>query len=346
MMDKKFNMIPITFEDKNSIVVPARHQHDKGQILRFLDIPDGTHIEFGSENYDRAEPYIIQNSQVEIPDFLLEENSPIIAYVKVVNDNSETTIKTITIPVISRPMTDDAVPPENQQTFKQQVQEIMDSTKKIAQSVREDADSGKFNGEQGGIGPQGPPGEDYALTEADKTDISELAKSKVVEIIQPSIDKKVDKANWKLIRDITVEEELGAIEITKDEAGNAYEYDDIMVISSNVKGSNGANWWVSVRTTANTSSSGLVQVGNANSISSSTARIIQTKIERMFGLNRYEYESSYKNAGTYVSTVNKGTISTDFGLADNTKINYVRIHFSSNNSITDGKIIVYGRKRR
>lgn len=458
---KKNNIIRIGFEGHCRIKeAPPLYQFDKGQVLEFLDVEDGTQVEFSNENHERAEPYIVENSQVEIPDFLLEENSPITAFIKVVDKNSETTVKTITIPVISRPESDDGVPSENQQTFKQQMQEIMDSASKIAQSVRDDANNGVFKGEKGdkgdtgpvgpkgekgeqgeqGIqgeqgtrgepgetGPQGIPGADGKdghtpekgvdyFTEDEKAQMVQDVVDRIVlsdkvkkfklknnnepttnaseypgvelgdicvnesyrawicqylyentvvwsELITPTspylagnyytknlidnmLKEKAAKADWELIRNIEITEELGAIEITKDEEGNVFEYDDIMVIANGIKGTNGANWWVSVKTTANTSSSGLVQAGNANAMSSSTARMIQTKIERMFGLNRYEYESSHKNTGTYVSTVNKGTLTTNFNLEESTKINYVRIHFSTNNTISAGTVLVYGRKRR
>ncbi len=187
-MEKNINIIEVRFGGKNNLTVPDRHQHDKGQIIRFSDISDGTQVEFSNENHERAEPYIVKNSQVEIPDFLLEENSPISAFVKVVDNNSETTVRTITIPVISRPESDDGIPLKNQQTFKQQMQEIMDSTSKIAQSVRDDADKGKFKGDKG---DKGEPGENYNLTEVDKEEISKSAKDKVIEEIQPTLDEKV-----------------------------------------------------------------------------------------------------------------------------------------------------------
>lgn len=146
-MEKDINIIKVEFGRKNNLTVSNRYQHDKGQIIKFLDIPDGAQVEFANENHERAEPYMVKNSQVEIPDFLLEENSPIVAYVKVVDENSETTIKTITISVIARQPADDGVPPENQQTFKQQMQEIMESTKNIAQSARDDVASERFKEE-------------------------------------------------------------------------------------------------------------------------------------------------------------------------------------------------------
>lgn len=156
------NIIRISFNGANNVVTPKRYQYDKGQIIQFLDTLDGTQVEFSNENHEKAETYIVENGQVAIPDFLLEENSPIVVYVKVVDEKSETTVKTITIPVMSRQQADDGVAPENQQSFKQQIQQIMNNTKEIAQSVRDDADNGVFKGEKGekgDIGPAGPKGE-------------------------------------------------------------------------------------------------------------------------------------------------------------------------------------------
>lgn len=413
-MEKDINIIKVEFGRKNNLTVSNRYQHDKGQIIKFLDIPDGAQVEFANENHERAKPYIVKNSQVEIPDFLVEENSPIVVYVKVVDENSETTVKTIIIPVISRPESDDGVPPENQQTFKQQIQEIMDSTKQIAQSIRDDADSGVFKGEDGhtpvkgvdyftdtekaeivqdvtdGIDLSDKPTKytlkgnnepttnaseypdvklgDFCVNEVYRAWICEYlheGSNTVVwsEIITPTspflsnyyytkslidnmLKEKENKSDWQLIRKIEITEELGAVEITKDKEENSFKYDDIMVIANNVKGSNSGNWWVSVKTTANPANSGLIQVGNANPLSSTTAKVIHTKIKRMFGVNRYEYDSSYKNITAYASTTNKGTYAPPFELSEETKINYIRIHFSTNNTVNSGTIVVYGRKRR
>ena len=143
----KENITVVEFGRDQTKEIRPLHQYDKGQIIKFLDVQDDTQVEFANENHTRAEPYIVKNGQVEIPDQLLEENSPIVAYVKVVDENSETTIKTIIISVIARQPADDGVPPENQQTFKQQMQEIMESTKNIAQSVRDDVASERFKEE-------------------------------------------------------------------------------------------------------------------------------------------------------------------------------------------------------
>lgn len=156
---KKNNIIEIEFKEYCKIKAHPLFQYDKGQIINFLDIPDGTQVEFANDNHEKAEPYIVENGRVEIPDFLLEENSPITAFVKIVDEKSETTVKTIIIPVISRPGVSDGVPLENQQTFIQKIMEIVKSAKDMVKSIREDADEGKFKGETGPQGQKGEPGE-------------------------------------------------------------------------------------------------------------------------------------------------------------------------------------------
>ncbi|MFQ9516713.1 MAG: hypothetical protein ACLRZ9_12940 [Eubacterium sp.] len=133
IINKQNNIIQIEFGKHCNLTALSLFQYDKGQIIQFLDIPDGTQIEFTNENHERATPYIIRNSQVEIPDFLLAESSEIVAYIKVVDANSETTEKELHIPVESRQPADDGVSPENQQTFIEQIQEIMNEAKEAAQ---------------------------------------------------------------------------------------------------------------------------------------------------------------------------------------------------------------------
>lgn len=363
-------------------------------------------------------------------------------YIGVFGDKGEQRITTNVVCVqIREGVPTEGIDAEINVNLYNQIIQIMDSTKQIAQSIRDDADSGIFKGDKGDVGdtgPIGPPGEpgkdgvpgidgkdgytpvkgvDY-FTEAEKAEIvqdvtdgidlsdkptkytlkgnnepttnaSEYPDVKLgdfcvnevyrawiceylhedsntvvwSEIITPTspflsnyyytkslidnmLKEKENKSDWELIRKIEITEELGAVEITKDKEENSFKYDDIMVIANNVKGSNSGNWWVSVKTTANPANSGLIQVGNANPLSSTTAKVIHTKIKRMFGVNRYEYDSSYKNTTAYASTTNKGTYAPPFELSEETKINYIRIHFSTNNTVNSGTIVVYGRKRR
>ena len=72
-----------------------------------------------------------------------------------------------------------------------QLLELAESTEQIAQSVRDDADAGKFDGapgkdgadgkpgEKGDKGDTGDPGSDYVLTNADKSEIAALVLAQI-----------------------------------------------------------------------------------------------------------------------------------------------------------------------
>ena len=88
----------------------------------------------------------------------------ITAYVQYINEDSQTTKKKIIIPIIPRARPGDIVPGPEEESFRQQVEGIMQETKEIAESIRKDADSGKFNGQ------------DYVITEEDKQEIIQEVK--------------------------------------------------------------------------------------------------------------------------------------------------------------------------
>lgn len=77
--------------------------------------------------------------------------------------------------------TDGTIPSEPTPTEYAQLISLSEDTKAIAQSVRDDADAGKFDGEPGAKGEKGDkgdPGDNYILTEADKAEIAaEAAKN-------------------------------------------------------------------------------------------------------------------------------------------------------------------------
>ncbi len=165
-------------------------------------------------------------------------------------------------------------------------------------------------------------------------------------LIDNMLGEKEEKSDWELIRKIIVEDEIGAVEITTNEIGESFAYDDIMVVGNNIIGTASGNWWISAKTTTDSSNGGMIQVGNANPISATTTKHIVTKIKRMFGINKYEYESSHKNTSSYAASINKGIYTTSYEMNESTKINWIRIHFSTNNVINSGSIYVYGRRRR
>ena len=77
--------------------------------------------------------------------------------------------------------TDGTAPSEPTPTEYAQLISLSENAKAIAQSVRDDADAGKFDGEpgaKGDKGDKGDPGDSYTLTDADKAEIAaEAAKN-------------------------------------------------------------------------------------------------------------------------------------------------------------------------
>lgn len=125
-------------------------QYDKGQKIQFKEnLEIGTHVLFSTADNKKAKRKVVENNIVSIPDEMLKEQGTLTVNVQIVNPNSETTIKTVKVLVKQRKQSEDEISPENQQTFIEQIHEIMTETKDIAQSVRDDADSGKFNGQDG-----------------------------------------------------------------------------------------------------------------------------------------------------------------------------------------------------
>ena len=120
---KEKNVIQIIFGTEVHVKTPQIYQWDKGQFIKFLDVDDGVEVQFSNEKNNETKNKVIENGQVEIPGILLEENSPITAYVKFIDNNSETTIKTVYIPVKSRTKPANYVEPEDEQSFREYVEE-------------------------------------------------------------------------------------------------------------------------------------------------------------------------------------------------------------------------------
>ena len=99
---KEENIISIEFGSNIKVTTPAVFQHDTGQILKFINVPDGAEVQFSNSNSEKTSNRIIQESQVIIPDFLIAEGLEITAYVQYINEDSQTTKKKITIPIIPR----------------------------------------------------------------------------------------------------------------------------------------------------------------------------------------------------------------------------------------------------
>lgn len=121
------------------------YQYDKGQILKITDkVEDGTEVQFSNNNSELTINKAINDSQVEIPDILLQENKKILAYLKIINSDSETTIKTVIIPVKARTKPADYIEPEQEKPFRKYVEEKLENAEKL---VAEANDKVKLNEE-------------------------------------------------------------------------------------------------------------------------------------------------------------------------------------------------------
>ena len=140
---KEKNVITIEFEGHDTLESPMLYQYDKGQKIKFLDVPDGVEVQFSNENSETTDNRILADSQVEIPDFLISEGLEITAYIQYINDQSETTTKVLTIPIECRTKQQDIVPDEDKGAFRRQIEQIMNDTKKAAEEAADKVESNK-----------------------------------------------------------------------------------------------------------------------------------------------------------------------------------------------------------
>ena len=157
---KEKNVITIEFEGHDTLESPMLYQYDKGQKIKFLDVPDGAEVQFSNWATEMTKNKIVVNGQVEIPDFFVQQGNEIVLYIQYIDSNSETTMKKLIIPMEPRARPGEVTSKDDEPSFRQQIEGILNETKEIAQSVRTDADEGKFNGSS------------YVLTEDDKEDIA------------------------------------------------------------------------------------------------------------------------------------------------------------------------------
>lgn len=141
---KEKNVITIEFEGHDTLESPMLYQYDKGQKIKFLDVPDGAEVQFSNWATEMTKNKIVVNGQVEIPDILLQENKKILAYLKIINSDSETTIKTVIIPVKARTKPADYIEPEQEKPFRKYVEEKLENAEKL---VAEANDKVKVNEE-------------------------------------------------------------------------------------------------------------------------------------------------------------------------------------------------------
>lgn len=135
------------FNNRDSIIVHPIYQYDVGQILHFEDeLPDGTLVQFKYQNttMDKA----IVNRQVQIPSELLKDSTELVAWVQIINSESETTIKEIKIPIKIKNQGAGVTTPEDEQTFKEWIEQTMNDTKAIAKETKEAMENFELSDEQ------------------------------------------------------------------------------------------------------------------------------------------------------------------------------------------------------
>ena len=143
--DMDNNIHEVEFGNSTLTQIEQLYQYDKGQILKIADpIEDGTEVQFSNGNSETTINKAINDSQVEIPDILLQENKKILAYLKIIKSDSETTIKTVIIPVKARTKPADYIEPEQEKPFRKYVEEKLENAEKL---VAEANDKVKVNEE-------------------------------------------------------------------------------------------------------------------------------------------------------------------------------------------------------
>lgn len=139
------NIHEVEFGNSTLTQIEQLYQYDKGQILKITDkVEDGTEVQFSNGNSETTINKAINDSQVEIPDILLPGNKKILAYLKIINSDSETTIKTVIIPVKARTKPADYIEPEQEKPFRKYVEEKLENAEKL---VAEANDKVKVNEE-------------------------------------------------------------------------------------------------------------------------------------------------------------------------------------------------------
>lgn len=168
------NIIKVNFDPDKYFIwgIQGLEQWDQGQKLEIsgLDISDEiveVHFSLDEVGGNAKRMLGVVNGGVihaDIPAFILEGPEHIFcnndtysayAWIYVSDDESAETIRKMEFTIKARPKPEEYVKPEEPDTFIGQIKKIMNETKKIAQSVRDDADNGEFDGEQGPKGDAG-----------------------------------------------------------------------------------------------------------------------------------------------------------------------------------------------
>jgi len=123
-------------------------QYDAGQRLKFVEtsIEDGSHVLFANSETRKAIRKEVANNEVGIPNKFLRATGKMHITIETFNENEETTLYEINGYIKRRQDGEPGTSPEDEPTF---IQKIIRKTIELAQSVRDDADNGVFDGDDG-----------------------------------------------------------------------------------------------------------------------------------------------------------------------------------------------------
>lgn len=115
------------------------YRYDTGQLIKFYDIPDGVEVQFSNEHSTNGtiNKRITDDGMVQIPDSLLTSKDNIIAYIKYIDENSETTTKLIKFGLLDRAKPSDYVSPDEEPSFRSFVEEQLKEAKETVEKNKD-----------------------------------------------------------------------------------------------------------------------------------------------------------------------------------------------------------------
>lgn len=122
------NIVNVRFGRFKEITIPPKFQWEEGQYIRFLDI-DSEKIQecdFSVNGVLEATIHYVNDGLVEIPNSIFTHHGNARVFVKHIGEDNITVVKVISFIVNRREKPQDYVSPDDEQTFRQWVQEQLD----------------------------------------------------------------------------------------------------------------------------------------------------------------------------------------------------------------------------
>ena len=132
------NVYHIEFGSDDDRANARIYRYDTGQLIKFYDIPDDVEVQFSNEHSTNGTiNKRITDSMVQIPDSLLTSKDNIIAYIKYIDENSETTTKLIKFGLLDRAKPGDYVSPDEEPSFRSFLEEQLKEAKETVEKNKD-----------------------------------------------------------------------------------------------------------------------------------------------------------------------------------------------------------------